>query len=310
MTVPSASIMRRMKVVRWSAGSTATWRYFIDPLGDGLLEAEVPLIVVPGGPGLPHGYLTSLASLTRPGRPVIFYDPLGCGRSERRHDPLAPWTFSTFVEEFDIVVEHFAQPNGCYVLGHSSGGWIALEALLSGTETRRRIKKLILASVPLDVPAFVAAQKTLIEAFGTRARRHLRRPPPSRGRHVMAYSLHYERFLHTHICRPPWPPELVEAMSRSNRDVYEALWGPSEVHVTGELRGWTCSDRVGVLDMPILLTSGRHDEVTPSVLEQATTLLPSAEWRLFERSAHMPHLEEVEPYIDAVDDFLEAAPNL
>lgn len=103
-------------------------------------------------------------------------------------------------------------------------------------------------------------------------------------------------------------PELVEATAQSNRDQYEALSGPSEVHVTGELRTWTCTDRIRALDMPILLTSGRHDEATPTLMQQATALLPTTRWHLFENSAHMPHLEEPERYLDAVDTFLQEPP--
>jgi proline-specific peptidase len=191
------------------------------------------------------------------------------------------------------------------VLGHSSGGWIALEAMLRDMTTRSRVAKLVLASAPLDVPAFIEAQTGLIASLGVGAHRRLRRnPPPTRGRAAAAYNRDYERFLHTFICRPPWPPELVEAMSQSNRDLYEALWGPSEVCVTGELRNWSCTDRAECLDMPILLTSGRHDEVTPVLMQDALALLPTASWHLFDNSAHMPHLEEPGQYLDILDTFL------
>jgi proline iminopeptidase len=128
------------------------------------------------------------------------------------------------------------------------------------------------------------------------------------GRGAAAYSRDYERFLHAFICRPPWPPELVEAMAQSNRELYEALWGPSEVCVTGELRNWSCTDRAGRLEMPILLTSGRHDEVAPVLMKDALALLPTANLHMFDNSAHMPHLEEPEQYLDVVDTFLGPSP--
>jgi proline-specific peptidase len=217
---------------------------------------------------------------------------------------VGPWRFSALVDELRIVVEQFSESEGCHVLGHSSGGWIALEAMLGDAATRSRVARLVLASAPLDVPAFIDAQAGLLMSFGARAHRRLGKPPPARGRRVAAYARDYERFLNTHVCRPPWPPELVEATAHSNRDLYEALWGPSEVCVTGELRTWSCVDRIGVLDMPILLTSGRHDEVTPALIEQADQLLPTAQWHLFDNSAHMPHLEEPDNYIGLVDAFL------
>jgi L-proline amide hydrolase len=293
----------QLRVFSWPAGTTATWtvraEYDDNHAGD-----RIPLVVVPGGPGLPHGYLRSLAGLARPGRPVVFYDPLGCGYSQ--HNGTAPddWNLSLFVQEFRALVEHAASQGECFVLGHSSGGWVALEALISDVRLRSMVVKLVLASTPLDIPAFLAEQRRLIAALGPLARRRLRRPPPQRPRPRRGYAAVYDEFLHRHICRRPWPPELADAFDHANRDVYETLWGASEVSVTGSLRTWSAIDRTGELTMPVLLTSGRHDEVTPDLMHQAVTQLPGAQWRLFEHSAHMPHLSETGPYLDAVDTFL------
>jgi proline iminopeptidase len=41
----------------------------------------LPLLVCHGGPGIPSDYLFPLIGQLR--RPVIFFDQLGCGRSDR-----------------------------------------------------------------------------------------------------------------------------------------------------------------------------------------------------------------------------------
>jgi pimeloyl-ACP methyl ester carboxylesterase len=38
---------------------------------------KLPLLVLHGGPGLPHDYLSDLAELAEAGRAVVFYDQLG-----------------------------------------------------------------------------------------------------------------------------------------------------------------------------------------------------------------------------------------
>src|SRR3990167_9112451 len=43
-------------------------------------QHKIPLIVLHGGPGVPHEYLSVFKSLANE-RPVIFYDQLGVGRS-------------------------------------------------------------------------------------------------------------------------------------------------------------------------------------------------------------------------------------
>src|SRR6476660_7425475 len=78
-----------------------TWYQVVGelPAPDGML----PLLVVSGGPGCAHDYLQDLASLAdESGRPVVFYDQLGCGRSDQPDDP-ALWVMDTFVEEVAAV---------------------------------------------------------------------------------------------------------------------------------------------------------------------------------------------------------------
>ena len=49
-------------------------------------EGGVPLLLLHGGPGAGHDYLEPLAGLAE-SRAVIFYDQLGCGRSDQPDDP-------------------------------------------------------------------------------------------------------------------------------------------------------------------------------------------------------------------------------
>jgi pimeloyl-ACP methyl ester carboxylesterase len=49
-------------------------------------EGAVPLLTLHGGPGAGHDYLESLEALAE-NRTVVYYDQLGCGRSDRPDDP-------------------------------------------------------------------------------------------------------------------------------------------------------------------------------------------------------------------------------
>ena len=57
----------------------------------------IPLLTLHGGPGAPHDYLEPLEGLADE-RSVIFYDQLGCGKSDQPNDP-ALWRAGRFVEE-------------------------------------------------------------------------------------------------------------------------------------------------------------------------------------------------------------------
>ncbi len=52
-------------------------------VGDGEEPGRLPLLVLHGGPGVPHDALEPLAGLAN-GRRVVFYDQLGCGRPTTR----------------------------------------------------------------------------------------------------------------------------------------------------------------------------------------------------------------------------------
>jgi L-proline amide hydrolase len=57
-------------------------------------------------------------------------------------------------------------------------------------------------------------------------------------------------------------------------------------------------------DRDALLVSGRYDEATPLIVGEIHKRIPGAEWIVFEQSSHMPHVEEPEAFLDAVESFL------
>ena len=80
--------------------------------------------------------------------------------------------------------------------------------------------------------------------------------------------------------------------------------GPSEFHVIGSLTGWDITDRLHEITTPTLLISGRHDEATPLIVGTIHERIPGSEWVIFEESSHLPHIEEPDGFLDAVERFL------
>jgi proline iminopeptidase len=85
-----------------------------------------PLLLVHGGPGAPSYYLERLGAIADE-RPVIFYDQLGCGRSDRPADQHL-WRSERFVEELARVRAALGLKQ-THILGHSWGS-----ALPQGTQ--------------------------------------------------------------------------------------------------------------------------------------------------------------------------------
>jgi proline-specific peptidase len=152
------------------------------------------------------------------------------------------------------------------------------------------LESLILNSTPTSAPRW--AVETL--------RLHAELPPGLDDKQAE------EEFKHRHICRlDPEPKVLALARAQFGIQVYETMWGPNEFTVTGTLKEWDVIHRLGELDVPTLITSGRHDECTPALVQPLADGIPGTEWVLFEESAHMPYLEEPERYLEVVGAFLD-----
>jgi proline-specific peptidase len=268
---------------------------------------QLPLLVVHGGPGLPHDYLEDLAGVADGERAVVFYDQLGCGKSDHPDDP-ALWVMDTFVGELATVREVLGLDR-VHLLGHSWGGWLALEYALGRPAG---LASLVLASTCASLPAFAAQTRRLKQSLPAGVQQVIDRHEsagttgdPAYVQAAMAYRTQW-------VCRlDPFPAHLVRSISNLSQDVYQTMQGP-EWNVTGNLRDWDVTARLGELDLPVLVTSGRHDEMTPALVRPLVNGIRGAEWVVFEESAHMAMVEEPDRYRQVLQSWLsrvaEAAP--
>jgi pimeloyl-ACP methyl ester carboxylesterase len=237
----------------------------------------VPVLVLHGGPGSAHDALEGLGALAAQGRRVVFYDQLGSGESDRPDDE-SLWTVETFLDQLRSVRDALGLDE-VHLFGSSWGGMLALEYALTQPDG---LASLVLNSTPTSAPRW--AEETARLAAG----------------------LDEQEFRRRHICRLDPEPEILErARAKFGMQVYETMWGPNEFTVTGTLRDWDVIDRLDEIRVPTLITSGRHDECTPALVEPLHQGIAGSEWLIFENSAHMPYLEEPEGYLRVVGDFLE-----
>jgi proline-specific peptidase len=263
----------------------------------------IPLLCLHGGPGMPHDYLEPLAGLAA-SRPVIFYDQLGCGRSDRPADD-SLWTTARFVEELAVVRAALGLERP-HLFGSSWGGWLALQYTL---DRRPPLASLILASSPPSVPRWIADCAELRAGLDEPVRAVLDRHEAGGYFSCPEYQWAITQFYRRHLCRAsPWPDCVERTFAGLGGDVYLTMWGPSEFGpVTGRLRGWDVTGRLPEIEVPTLVTGGRHDEARPAHLATLAGGIRGAKLVIFENSSHMPFVEEREPYLRAVGDFLARA---
>lgn len=263
-------------------------------------DGKLPLLVLHGGPGFPHDYLDDLTSLADAGRPVVFYDQLGCGKSDHPDDPTL-WAMDTFVDEVAAVRSALGLDR-VHLLGHSWGGWLALEYALGQPSG---LVSLVLASTCASVPAFATETRRLKESLPSEVQRvidrHEAEGTTDDDAYVEATMAYYTQW----VCRLslPWPDHVMRSFMNLSEDVYGTMQGP-EWNVTGNLSDWDITNRLGKLDLPVLVTSGRYDEMTQALVRPLAEGIRGAQWVVFQQSAHMAMVEEPERYREVLESFL------
>ena len=260
----------------------------------------VPLLVVHGGPGMSHDYLRDLDALADE-RPVIYYDQIGCGRSDRPREP-GPWTLTTFADEIDTVRGALGLAR-VHMFGQSAGGWIAIEYALRAPAG---LASLHLANTCASIPLFQRGVAQLRAALPGGAGAVIDAHESSGGTADPEYLAAVDLFNRLHFSGSDDVPDRINASLRAlNPAIYRAMVGTG-LTFTGNMAGWDVTDRLGQLDLSVLVTSGRFDEMTPDVVRAMVDAIPGARWQLFEQSAHLPMVTETDAFIRVTREFLAA----
>ncbi|HEV8021535.1 MAG TPA: proline iminopeptidase-family hydrolase [Candidatus Lustribacter sp.] len=268
-------------------------------------EAErgrLPLLVLHGGPGATHQYLEPLAEVARFGRRVIFYDQIGCGRSDH---PAGEdfYDVQTFVEELAALREQLGL-TAVHVLGQSWGGMLAMEYALTHPAG---LASIVVADSPASMTLWVSEANRLRSALPADVQQTLSAHEAAGTTSDPAYAAATEVFYRRHLCRlETWPDCVNRAFQAIASDgfVYNIMNGPSEFHVIGKLKAWDITARLHEIDVPTLLLSGAFDEATPAIVGEIYQRIPKSEWIVFPASSHMPHIEEPVAFNAAVRGFL------
>ncbi len=267
---------------------------------------EVPLLVLHGGPGCGHDYLEPLEALAAH-RPLVFYDQLGSGRSDRPVDRPGRWVIDRFVREIDLVRSALGLDR-VHLLGHSWGGWLAIEYLTTrpAGAAAAGVERAVLASTSASLAAFEAETRRLRTLLPADARAALDEGDATGDVTSDTYQRAADQFYARHVCRlSDWPEPMLRTIDNlENNQSYEVMQGPNELVITGNLRTWDRSADLGRIDVPTLVTCGHHDEMGPPCAEPLVAGIPGAERAVFEHSSHTAHLEEPEAYLAAVASFL------
>lgn len=258
------------------------------PLHRQVLGTGAPMLLMHGGLGWDHTLFRPWLDPLADDLQLIYYDHRGNGRSPRPADP-AELDHESWVADADALRAELGHEE-VILFGHSYGGFLALEYALRHPG---RVRGLVLACTAqaLDYPDVIGANAASrgtpeqLEAVGAAFAG------------PVADDVTFERILRTilplYFHRAPAGAEekLLEDTVFSAGAFNRAFFGC--------VAGFDVEDRLGELDMPVLILGGRHDWIMPPAhsTDRLAAGIPGARVHMFEHSGHFPWVEQPEELV-------------
>lgn len=187
-----------------------------------------------GGPGAAHNYLLSMKALADE-RPVIFYDQLGCGKSDAPTEE-STYTIQRSIDELDALRATLGLDQ-VVLHGHSWGTLVAIEYLCQGRG--QGVRQLILSGALASAPQVVAGFHRLIDGMPDDFAAKLRGLEAANKMGTPEYAALVQAFYDTFLIRvQPTPDALVSFEALAKSPAYRVLNGPNEFTITGTMKDW------------------------------------------------------------------------
>jgi proline iminopeptidase len=258
-----------------------------------------PLLIIHGGPGLPHNYLEPLQRLCEE-RPVIFYDQLGCGQSDRTNDPKL-WQVGRFVDEVARLRTALGATR-IHVLGHGWGTIVATEYALKKPEG---LLSLTLMSPWMSIPRLTADAKKLLAELPQDLQDAIKKHGEAGTTTSPEYLAAMQEFQTRFVCRIlPTPGPLARAEAALGLPVMKAMIGPDLFTDGGNLKDFDNTKRLREITVPTLLPAGRWGNPNADTVYWYHDQMPGSEMAVLENSADMPQFEDLDRCLEVIGNFL------
>ncbi|MDJ0726037.1 MAG: proline iminopeptidase-family hydrolase [Prochloraceae cyanobacterium] len=262
---------------------------------------KIPLLVIHGGPGISHYYLLSFFKefSDANNRPIIFYDQLGCGRSERPSNR-SLWTVEKFRERLNEIVKALSLQR-FHLWGHSWGTQLALA--YAATTPPKQLLSVSLNSPIFDIPSYRADLQDLLKSLSQKVQNDINRNQPDFESYLAALSIFYRHFLHM---ADLWPDGFLKAFTgeQFGLESYSTMVGTDELNYTGNLKDRDDSHLLWDLQVPIWFVCGKNDIARPQRCTKYHKIVPGSEITIFQNSSHSYFDEERTAYSIALNDFV------
>jgi len=259
-----------------------------------------PAILLHGGPGFSSFYLRSLEALSAD-RPVVRYDQLGAGKSDRITDT-AMFNIPHFVRELDSLRSHLGYDK-VHLVGHSWGTILGLEYYRAHPE---HVTSLTLMSSAIDIPTWEKNANRLVKTLPDSLQKAIATRSAEKNYKAPDYQAAVAEFYGKYVWRHPVQAELDSLMSTVNEGIYNYMQGPSEFTITGTLKTYDATPFLKSVKVPVLFTVGEFDEADPATVKRQAQMTPAAKYAVIPGAAHIVQWDNPDETNRVVRDFLKS----
>jgi proline iminopeptidase len=263
-----------------------------------------PLLLIPGGPGSSHTYFYPGLERLADSFQLVFFDAFGRGQSDRAKNP-REYSLDRDIEDIEGLRKALGFGK-IAVYGHSYGGVVAQGYALRYPHS---LSKLILANTCHSAEMWQKGcndnwnneiqnqyPEVWAELQQVRAKGSVTCDPEYQkvqGRVPLCLLYFYD-------------PSNSNLTVDTNLDVFRQIAGPDAgIVLGGDLASMDFRSRLRGIQVPTLVLAGRFDRVAiPRFSVQFRTFMPQAQFVLFEKSGHLPFVEEPELHDAIVRTFL------
>lgn len=263
----------------------------------------VPLLLIHGGPGSRSCEgIPGYSSLGKE-RPIIFYDQLGSGHSDRPTDTTL-WQLPRFVDEVDALRKALDLKE-INILGSSWGGTVAVEYMV--TKKPKGVKSVIFAGPLISTSKWMRDAKILISQLSKPVQDSINKYESLRIYDHKSYMAATDTFNINYLSRKSGArisaPDCAGS-GKGNGDIYRYMWGPTEFNATGTLKTFERTSNLHEIKEPVLFITGRFDEARPETMYEFQKEIPGSKVEIIENSGHNKIRDNPEQYLGAIRSFL------
>jgi proline-specific peptidase len=248
--------------------------------------------------------MINMADLASSGYRVVWYDQLGCGKSEKPSS-YRNYTIERAGDEAEAV-RRGLRLGRVHLWGHSYGGCLALQTILSHP---RGFLSLVVSSGYASTAEWVAELRRLISRLPSKTRIAIE-VSEAKGRFDdPRYKKAVAEFMRRHFSDLRVTPYNM-AIATGNTRIMRAMTGePEAFTMTGNLASWNVQSKLKQIRAPTLVTVGARDLATPACARTIHRGIRGSRLVIFRKSGHDASSKERDLYIETVRNFLDNVPH-